>query len=82
MVLTMNDLEDLRRRMRITNLEARLDLHEIEIAAFDRELASALTSRDRKAEATERRDALLRERCEIKTELDQMRRSFPHLAQH
>ena len=29
----MNDLEDLRLRMRISNLEARLELHQIETAA-------------------------------------------------
>jgi hypothetical protein len=72
----MNDIEDIRRRMRISNLHARCEVHEIEAAALTREVASPLTSSQRRAEAIERRDAALTELFEIKAELDEMLRSF------
>jgi hypothetical protein len=47
----MNDMEDIRRRMRISNLQARFELHEIEVAALGCEIASRRTSSERMAEA-------------------------------
>ena len=73
----MHDLDDVRRRMRISNLEARLELHEIEIAALSTEISSPLTSSHRSEEANERRDAQQAEWWKIKAELDEMRRSAP-----
>ena len=78
----MDDLEDILHRMRVSNLEARLELREIEAAAYTREIASPLTYATRRAEAIERRDAVLIELSRIRAELDEMRRSFPLLARH
>lgn len=78
----MDDLDEIRRRLRITNLEARIELREIEAEALVREIRSPLTSAARRAEAIERRTALLTERSAIKTELDEMRLWFPVMARH
>jgi hypothetical protein len=71
----MDDLEDVRRRMRMSNLEARLELHEIEIAALNKKIASPLTSPRRREEALERRDVEQGEWWAIKAELDEMQKS-------
>jgi len=76
----VDELEDIRRRMRISNFEARLALHEIEAAALSREINSPLTSSPKREEATRRRDVLLREASVIKAELDEMYSSFSFLA--
>jgi hypothetical protein len=68
-----DELDEIRWRMRVTNLEARSELREIEAAALAREIASPLTPATRRSEAIGRRDALLREASELKAELDQMR---------
>jgi hypothetical protein len=78
----VDEIEDIRRRMRISNLEARLALHEIEAAALTHEIKSPLTSAKRRNEAIERRDVVLIEVSVITAELEQMRRSFPLLARH
>jgi hypothetical protein len=75
----MSGVEDVHRRLRISNLEARSELHEIEIAALTREIASPLTSPERRAQATARRDAALAELSGIKTRLDEMRKAFPSM---
>ncbi len=74
----MDALEEIRLRMRITNLEARMELQEIEIAALNREIGSPLTTLDRKNEARERLDAAWNERADVYTELTEVRRSHPH----
>lgn len=73
----IDDLEDVHRRMRISNLEARLELHEIEIAALSKEIASPLTSLRRREEARALRDLQQAEWWEIKAELDGMRKLNP-----
>jgi hypothetical protein len=78
----MDELGEIRRRLRISNLEARLALREIEAAALTREITSPLTSANRKGEAIQSRDAALTEASVIKADLDEMRRSFPRLARH
>jgi hypothetical protein len=78
----MDDIEQIRLRLRISNLEARLALREIEAAALAREITSPLTFASRRAEATRRQDAALSEASVIKAELDEIRRLFPGLARH
>ena len=66
--------------MRISNLEARLEMLEIEIAALGREIESPLTSSTRRAEISERREADRVITSGINAELDELRRSYPRLA--
>jgi hypothetical protein len=68
--------------MRVSNLEARVELREIEAGALNRELTSPLMSASRRSEVIERRDAILIEASELKAELDQMRRSIPSWTGH
>ena len=62
--------------MRITNLQAKCDLHEMEVAALTREIISPLTSSQRRHEAIERRSAVLVVLSVVKAELDEMLGSF------
>ena len=78
----MDEMDDIRLRLRISNLEARLALREIEAAALTREIASPLTSSKRREEVIQSRDAALTEASVINAELDEMRRLFPRLARH
>ncbi len=43
----MDDLDEIRLRIRISNLQARLELCEIEILALSREISSPLTDSER-----------------------------------
>jgi hypothetical protein len=52
----MEDLDEIRLRMKISKLEARLALREIEIAALNREINSPLTSLERRYKARESLD--------------------------
>jgi uncharacterized coiled-coil protein SlyX len=74
----IDEIEDIRRRMRISNLEARLALQEIEAAALNREINSPLTYAQKREDATRRRDFALTEASAIKAELDEMYRTFPY----
>ena len=76
----MYELEDVRRRMRVSNLEAKLALFEIDAAALSREINSPLTSAKRRDEASRHRDFVLNEGAQVKGQLDEMRRMFPDLA--
>ena len=58
-VILMDEMDEIRLRMRVSRLEARLALLEIEAAALSREIASPLTSERRREEATECRDTAL-----------------------
>ena len=77
-----DELDEIRWRMRIANLEARVELCEIESAALAREIASPLTAETCRSQAMMRRSVLLTEASEFKTELEQIRRSFPTWARH
>jgi hypothetical protein len=77
MVPRPNELDEIRWRMRVTNLEARIELREIDAAAFTREIASPLTPATRRTELIARRAATLTEVSKLKAELDLVRRSFP-----
>ena len=77
-----DETEDIHRRMRISNLEARLALYEIDAAALLREIMSPLTSAKRRAEAIQLQEIALTEVSAIKAELDITYRSFPHLIRH
>jgi hypothetical protein len=79
MVSRMNEMEDIRRRMRVSNLEARCELHEIEAAALAREITSPLTPAQNRGLAKIRLEAALAELAVIKAELGEMLRLFPHL---
>jgi hypothetical protein len=61
----MDDMDELHLRMLISNLQARLELCEIEILALSREIFSPLTTSQRQAEAVARRDDLMTERSEL-----------------
>lgn len=78
----MDQIDELHIRMRISNLEARVALREIEIASLDRNINSPLTSARRKSVAGERKNAALVELSEIKDELEQVRRAHPKAAKH
>jgi hypothetical protein len=71
----MDPMDDIRYRMRIANLEARRELHEIERAALTREIDSPLTGTPARKSAMERRDVLLSEWAEIVDELQTLRNS-------
>jgi hypothetical protein len=75
----MNHLDDIHRRLRISNLQARYELHEIEAAALAREIAYPLTFAKRRQEANEGRNAVLDELSVIKVELEEMLRLFPSM---
>ena len=77
-----DEMDEVRIRMRISNLEARLAMREIEIAALNREIGRPLTSSIRRAEATEQRDAEQADWWRIKAELDELRRLYPRFARH
>ena len=65
----MDELDDIRRRLRISNLEARRELLEIERTAISREITSPLTNLDRREQLSERRDQLAMQSAEITEEL-------------
>ena len=67
--VTMNDLEELERRLRLSMLKAQLALREMERTALTNEIESPLTTPERKAQAIARRDASLIEWAEIMNEL-------------
>ena len=78
----MDQMNEVRLRMRVSKLEARLALVEIETAALSREIASPLTSERRRAEAKECRDTALARGSTIRTELENLCKSYPGLARH
>ena len=75
--LYMDELDEIRLRMRITKLEARLALCEIESAALTREINSPLTSFERRKEARKSLDAARSEQANLFAELNEMRSSYP-----
>lgn len=75
----MAGLEDVHQRMRISNLEARMELHWIEIAALTKRIAHPLTNPRRREEATVQRDIQQAQWWDLKAELDEMRRLFPSI---
>ena len=75
-------MDEIHIRLRISNLEARMVMREIEIAALSREIGSPLTSSKRRAEATERRDTEHEQWWQIKTELEALRKAYPGFARH
>ena len=78
----MDDMDEIRFRLRVSRLETRLALCEIEAAALSREIGSSLTSERRREEAIECRDTALTEGRTIMTELVSLLSSFPDLARH
>ena len=67
--VTVNDLEELERRLRLSMLKAQLALREMERTALTIEIDSPLTTPERKAQAIARRDASLIEWAEIMNEV-------------
>jgi hypothetical protein len=65
--------------MRMSNLEAKLALHEIDAAALSRKIDSPLTSAIKRGEANRLRDLALTKVAQIKGQLNEMRRLFPDL---
>ena len=76
----MDDMDELRIRILVSKLEARLALREIEAAALTKELASRLTSERRREQANESRQTALAQRRTIRTELESLRSSYPDVA--
>jgi hypothetical protein len=70
----MRDTERAQCEFLLSNLEARLQVSEIERVALNFELRSRQITPERKAEATARRDAVLIEWGEIMTKLEELRR--------
>ena len=75
----MDTLDEIRLRMKFTNLEARLALREIDSTDLLREIKSPLTNVKRMNEARERLDAARSERGKLITELDTLRRTHPNI---
>ena len=73
----MDDMDEIRFRLRVSELEARLALCEIEAAALSREIASSLTSEKRREEAIECRDTALAQGRTIMTKLVSPRKFVP-----
>jgi hypothetical protein len=78
----MDEMDEIRYRLRISKLEAKLALTQIEAAALAREIRSPLTSAPRRAQATERHEGALAESSRLQDDLNAMRRQFPNLARH
>ena len=78
----MNRTEEIHVRLRITNLEARLALAEIEIAALTREIGSPLMSDEERAVAVHRKETIEAGVPAIRAELEQMRNTYPKEAQY
>lgn len=64
-VFRMDEPDDIRRRLKVSNLQAKLELFEIERAALLGEIMSPLTSQDRREEAVMRRTELRHHCAEI-----------------
>jgi hypothetical protein len=66
-------LEKIILRLRLSNLEAQLELRGIERAGLSREIESLQTSPGRRAEALARRDVVLAEWLDILAKLEDLR---------
>jgi hypothetical protein len=77
MISRAYEIDEIRWRLRVSNLEARIELREIEAAAFSRQIASRFTSPARQTELAQRRLDLLSEAANLRAELNQMRQSIP-----
>lgn len=71
----MHETDDIYRKLRISRLQARLEMREIERESLRQEIASPLTTAARKAEAIDHRDDLLTELSDLIEELDRLRNS-------
>lgn len=65
----MDELDDIRRRLRVSNLQARRELLEIERDALMHEITSPLTGQDRRAEVFMLRDELKSQWAKVVEEL-------------
>lgn len=78
----MDEMDEIRYRLRISKLEAKLALRQIEAEALAREIRSPLTSAPRREQATDLRDAALAESSELLADLKSLHNQFPHLVRH
>jgi multidrug resistance efflux pump len=78
----MDDLDDIRHRLWISKLQAKVALRQIEAASLTHEIGSPLTAANRREEALERRETLLDEASGLQSELDNLRTLFPDLARY
>jgi len=65
----MDEMDDIRRCLRVSNLEARRELIEIQRTALLREITSPLTSQDCREQAYKNRDELMIQSAEVVAEL-------------
>jgi len=70
--------DDIAYRMRVTKLESKLALREIEHDSLKREIASRRITPDRHIAARERCDELQSECAQLLSELEQLRHSREH----
>jgi len=75
-------MDELRVRLLVSKLEARLALREIDVAALSKEIAPPLTSEKRREQAIESRETALVQASTFKAELESLRRSHPHLTRY
>jgi hypothetical protein len=73
----MEPMDDINRRLRVSRLEAKRELIEIERDALLNEINSSLTSQDRREEAFARREELMSQWNGIMEELEILRRPEP-----
>jgi hypothetical protein len=78
----MDEIDEIRHRLRISKLEAMLALRQIEASALTREIRSSLTPSSRKEQATDLRDAAHAESAALQADLNALRKQFPYLARH
>jgi hypothetical protein len=76
MIVSMDAVEDIRRRLRISNLEARLELREIECADLIRKIESPRTSLDERMDARKRRETVLSECSALRADLEDVKRAW------
>ena len=78
----MDPMDEIRQRLKISNLEAKIALIEIETARHAREISSPLTSAERRDEVVANRDDALSKVLSLRQELEALRMRFPTLAAH
>jgi hypothetical protein len=75
----MDDTEELHLRMQVTNLEARLEMCEIERADLRRILKTPLSSSARISEGLKRSRTLEEQARTLSQQLEKLRSTHPHL---
>lgn len=75
----MDELDEISLRMSVSNLEAKLALVDLDMAALEREINSRLTTQKRIIEARISLNALRDKRANLRSELIQLSRAHPDI---